>query len=601
MARPADPRQDDATADDATPPIEPWLRDRARPVRGLLRGTVALGSLDGLLLIAQAWVLAVILDAAAIDRRPLDTLLGWIVLLVALFLARALVNRQAGRLAFEAGAEVRRSLREAVFERIESLGPAWSRRQRSGAIATTAVDGVEALEKYFTQYLPQMQLTLVVPAAILVFVFPADWISGLVLMLTAPLIPLFMILIGGHTEHMNRRQWRTLTRMGAHFFDAIEGLTTLKLFGAARREARLVGRIAETYRQQTMRVLRVAFLSSAVLEFLASISIAMVAVYVGFRLLYGEIDYLPGLFVLLLAPEFYQPLRSMGSQFHARMDAIGAAEGLVELMHTSPPAAARRPGDDRDEPHEPLPEHGELAFQDVRFAYHPDQPLIRDFCLTMRPGQRVALVGPSGAGKSTIAQLLLGFLRPDAGYIRYAGRDIETLTAAQWREKLAWLPQRPTLFHGSIAANIALGAAEITPAEHRRIVAAARAAHALPFIEALPEGLDTVIGDRGQGLSGGEIQRLALARAFYKDAPIVVLDEPTTSLDRDSERLVGEAIERLTRGRILLIIAHRLQTIRHCDPILFLEHGRVVERGSHRELLERGGRYAAWQAMEAAE
>lgn len=594
MARPADPRQDDATA-----PIEPWLRQQARPVRGLLTGTVALGSLNGLLLIAQAWVLAVILDAAAIDQRPLDTLVGWIGALVGLFLARAVVNRQAGRLAFEAGAGVRQRLREAVFDRIEALGPAWSRRQRSGAVATTAVDGVEALERYFSQYLPQMQLTLVIPATILVFVFPADWVSGLVLLLTAPLIPLFMILIGGQTERMNRRQWRTLTRMGAHFFDAIEGLTTLKLFGAARREAHLVGRIAEDYRQQTMRVLRVAFLSSAVLEFLASISIAMVAVYVGFRLLYGEIDYLQGLFVLLLAPEFYQPLRSMGSQFHARMDAIGAAEGLVELMHEPPATAVAGPGAAR-KPSGTLPERGPVAFDDVSFAYHPDRPLIRQLNLTMPPGQRIALVGPSGAGKSTIAQLLLGFLQPQSGRLTYAGRDIGAVTPEQWRERLAWLPQRPTLFHGTIAHNIALDHAESTAAEHTRIVAAARAAHALAFIEALPQGLETVIGDRGQGLSGGQIQRIALARAFYKDAPIVVLDEPSTSLDRDSERLVGKAIERLTEGRILLIIAHRLETIRDCDQILFVDNGRIAERGTHAELLARGGRYADWQAMEAS-
>jgi len=595
MARPADSGQDDAT-----PPIEPWLRQQARPVRRLLRGTVALGSVNGLLLIAQAWVLAVILDAAAIDQHPLDTLVGWISALVALFLARAVVNRQAGRLAFEAGAAVRQGLRDAVFDRIEALGPAWSRRQRSGAIATTAVDGVEALERYFSQYLPQMQLTLVIPAAILVFVFPADWVSGLVLLLTAPLIPLFMILIGGHTERMNRRQWRTLTRMGAHFFDAIEGLTTLKLFGAARREAQLVGRIAEGYRQQTMRVLRVAFLSSAVLEFLASISIAMVAVYVGFRLLYGEIDYLHGLFVLLLAPEFYQPLRSMGSQFHARMDAIGAAEGLVDLMHEPSATAVAKPNATAEPRDAALPEHGPVAFHDVGYAYQPDRPLIRELNLTMAPGQRIALVGPSGAGKSTIAQLLLGFLSPRSGRITFAGRDIATVAAERWRERLAWLPQRPTLFHGTIADNIALGHAEGTPAERTRMVAAARAAHALPFIEELPQGFETVIGDRGQGLSGGQIQRIALARAFYKDAPIVVLDEPSTSLDRDSERLVGEAIDRLTEGRILLIIAHRLQTIRHCDQILFVDDGRVVERGTHAELLARGGRYAEWQAMEVS-
>lgn len=595
MSQPAEP-----IAHEKSRLLDRWLRQQAKTVRKPINRAIALGSVNGLLLIGQAWALAIVLNATAVEHHPLSSVWPWIAAMLAIFLLRAVINRAAGRQAFEAGADLRLQLRQALFEHIERLGPAWTRQQRSGAIATTAVDGIEALEKFVTHYLPQSQLAAIIPIVILVFVFPNDWISGLVLMLTAPLLPVFMIIIGSQTEKLNQRQWRTLARMSAHFFDAIEGLTTLKLFNAARREARVVGQIADDYRRQTMKVLRVAFLSSLVLEFLGSISIAMVAVLVGFRLLYGDIHYLNGLFVLLLAPEFYQPLRGLGTQFHARMDAIAAAEQIGDLLSQSPRPDAQRedldnaahndpePTDDRTEP-------AALAFEQVRFGYDPAQPVIGELNLTLKQGTRTALIGASGAGKSTIAQLVLGFLNPDDGRIRYGGQDIRDISVDQWRDKLAWMPQSPTLFHGSIAGNIALDmpADRLDAPEMRQAIRlAAKQAKALTFIEALPDGFDTLIGDRGQGLSGGQIQRIALARAFYKDAAIVILDEPTASLDHDSERLVTEAVERLAEGRILLIIAHRLQTIAHCDQVVVLDQGRIVEQGTPQQLHEQDGHYA---------
>jgi len=589
MSQPAEP-----IAHDRSRQLDRWLKRQAKPVRKPINRAIALGSLNGMLLIAQAWALAIVLNATAIEHHPLSSVWQWIAAMLVIFLLRTLVNRAAGRQAFEAGAALRQQLRQRLFEHIEHLGPAWTRQQRSGAIATTAVDGVEALEKYVTLYLPQAQLAAIIPVVILVFVFPNDWISGLILMLTAPLLPLFMIIIGGQTEKLNQRQWRTLARMSAHFFDAIEGLTTLKLFQGARREAKMVSRIAEDYRRQTMKVLRVAFLSSLVLEFLGSISIAMVAVLVGFRLLYGDVHYLNGLFVLLLAPEFYLPLRGLGTQFHARMEAIAAAEQISELLEQQP--RSPQPDIDSGTPHaDASASDSGLVLEKLRFGYDPARPVLDGLDLSLHPGRRAALIGASGAGKSTLAHLILGFLRPDSGHIRYDGRNIETIGNDHWRELLGWMPQSPTLFHGSIARNIALDvdtSALDTPQLRARIRTAAEKANATDFIDALPDGFDTLIGDRGQGLSGGQIQRIALARAFYKQASIVVLDEPTASLDRDSERLVTEAIERLAEGRILLIIAHRLETIEGCDRVLVLDEGRIVEQGPPGELKEQGGHYA---------
>ncbi len=568
-----------------------WLKARASAVRSPLYASIGLGAVNGFLLIAQSELLAHALTAVAIHHAPLRQILWLLVGVGLLFVLRAGVNYAQQRFAFETGARLRAGLRAELFAHIARLGPAWSRQQRSGAVATTVVDGVEALDKYFSLYLPQMQLAVIVPAVILIVVFPFDWVSGLILAITAPLLPLFMIIIGKQTEALNQAQWQTLTRMGAHFFDMIEGLTTLKLFGAARREAAFIGQIADEYRLNTMKVLRVAFLSSMVLEFLAAISIAMVAVYIGFRLMYGEIAYVNGIFVLLLAPEFYLPLRSLGAQFHARLDALGAVEPIIALLNTPPPVAhAGR---------NPLPQTAtapEIELTGVQFAYDrsPDIRTLDGIDATLTAGTRTALVGVSGAGKTTLAQLLLGFLTPTAGQILVDGQPLDTLDTAQWRAKLAWLPQNPTLFFGTIEDNIALS----RRADHlAALQEAAEAAGALDFINALPAGFQTRVGDRGQGLSGGQIQRIALARAFYKNAPIVVLDEPTASLDPESELAVSAAIERLARGRTMLIIAHRLATIERADQILLLDRGRILERGTHAALLAEGQHYAALYAQ----
>lgn len=558
-----------------------WLNLTAREVRRPLITAIAGGSLNGGLLIVQAMLLAHLIDRTIFKHLPVASQLVPFAALVGVFLLRTVCVHAGNRAAGRAGLAVKTRTRDALVEHIHALGPAWSLAREPGALANTVVDGVEALHEYYAEYLPQASLSVIVPLAILVIVFPVDWISGLILAGTAPLIPLFMVLLGKGAAALNERQWARLTRLSAHFLEVLSGLGTLKAFGAARAEVKLVERLSEDYRRSTMRVLRVAFLSSFALEFLATVSIAMVAVLVGFRLLWGEVAFSAGLAALLLAPEFYLPLRNLGAAYHARLAAVAAAEDIADILRTPAPA----PGGTRGfRPDGSFP----VAFEHVDFAYAEGKPVLHDISFEIPAGQHVALVGPSGAGKSTLLYLLLGFARPDAGRVLAAGETLRELDPAAWRRNIAWVPQRSHLFPGSIADNIVLGSEGVTRAD---IIAAAEKAQADAFISRLPEGYDTPLGEDGAGLSGGEIQRIALARAFLRDAPLVVLDEPTASLDLASEAAVNAALETLARGRTMVTVAHRLHTVREADRIVMLDGGRVVAQGSHDELAGRQGPY----------
>jgi ATP-binding cassette subfamily C protein CydD len=547
-----------------------------------LRLAVAIGLASGGLLILQAWLLARTVDAVVFEQAVLQQVMPWLWGLLALFLVRAGLAWASEQAAFQAAVQVKLSLRELLYLKVQKLGPAWLSGERSGDIVNTLSDGVEALEAYYARYLPAMSLMALVPLAILVFVFSHDWLAGVVMLVTAPLIPLFMILIGKGAEQRNQRQWRQLAWMSAHFLDVIQGLTTLRLFNASRREAQVIARISDDYRRGTLSVLRIAFLSSFVLEFFSTISIAMVAVLIGFRLYWGEMDFMHGLFVLLLAPEFYLPLRNMGAQYHARMEAIGAAERIVEILDTpmvETPGKLTSVAGLRQ---------ADIRFEAVSFRYPDGRQAVQDIDLVIRPGETLALVGASGAGKTTLINLLMGFLKPQGGLIRVGGIPLQDIAPEAWRRQLAWLPQKPQLFPGSITDNIRLG---MPSAGREAIQQAATLAQAVDFIEALPQGWDTRVGEAGQGLSGGQVQRIALARAFLRDAPLVILDEPTANLDLDSEARVRAAVRTLAAGRTLILIAHRLRTVREADCIVVLDDGRIVQTGTHAELLQDSPHY----------
>ena len=573
------------------PSIPGFLKDQKKRTASTIHLAVGLGLLAGFLLIIQAYYLAQIINTVVFEKATLTDIFPWLWPMLLIFVIRALLAWASEQVAFKAAATIKRHLRKQLHQHLQKLGPAYLTGERSGEMVNTLVDGVEALEDYYAKYLPAMSLVVLIPLSILIFVFPMDWVSGLIMLGTAPLIPFFMILIGKGTEKLNKKQWRKLARMSAHLLDMIQGLTTLKIFNASRQEADLIARVSDDYRRSTMSVLRVAFLSSLVLEFLATVSIAMVAVLIGFRLFYGEMDFLYGFFVLLLAPEFYLPLRNMGTHYHARLEAIGAAEKMLDILDTPTQLEASEPVGSTHF------KSTTIQFNEVTYSYYststdadPDTPLpaVNQLSFTINKGERLALVGASGSGKTTITRLLLGFIQPQQGEITVDDSPVNDLNLAHWRNQLAWMPQSPHIFHGSIRDNISLGDQAVTA---EQITTAAQLANADEFIRELANGYDTIIGEQGQGLSGGQIQRLALARVFLKDAPVVILDEATANLDANSERLIQQSLDRLSDDKTVIVVAHRLNTVIHADRILVLDKGHIVEQGTHNELLEKQGVY----------
>ena len=573
----------------------------ARAVRRHLAVTIGMGLLAGVATVAQAYLLSRVVAEVFLGGRALEEVQQLMGALLVAIVARAAVVWAREVAAYRAAARIKFLLRERLFAHLVALGPAYTHGERTGELANTAVEGIEALDAYFSQYLPNLALAALIPLAVLAFVFPVDLVSGAVFLLTAPLIPLFMVLIGNLADHLTKRQWESLSRLSAHFLDVLQGLPTLKMFGRSRAQIEIIARVSDQLGRTTLGVLRVAFLSALVLETLATISTAVVAVEVGLRLLYGTIAFEQALFVLVLAPEFYLPLRTLGASFHAGLAGVTAAQRIFDVLETpEPPGGLKLSPAERAHGRTPCArpffyareEAGDLrfplAFRDVSFAYPDGRAALRGVSFTIERGQRVALVGPSGAGKSTIAHLLLRFVEPQSGEILVGGEPLSRLPLAAWRERVAWVPQNPYLFNASVAENIRLGRREAGPAE---IARAARLAHADEFIRALPEGYDTVLGEGGARLSGGQAQRIALARAFLRDAPLLVLDEAAANLDPEHEALVEDSLERLLRGRAALVIAHRLGTVRGADCIVVLDGGRVVEMGSHDALAKVGGLY----------
>ena len=549
------------------------LLQQARAERLGLALTVALGALGGAATVGQAFALSRAVDGAFLAGLDLAGVWPWLRGLLALTVLRAGASWGAEVAAGRVAARVKSALRERLLRHILAGGPAYTQGERTGELVNTATEGVEALDAYFSQYLPQVALAAIVPLIFLAFVFPADPLSGLVLLVTAPLIPLFMMLIGSVADTLTRRQWTELSRMSAHFLDVLQGLTTLKLFGRSREQIAVIRQITDRHRDATLQVLRVAFLSALVLEMVGTISTAIVAVEIGLRLLYGKMAFQQAFFVLILAPEFYLPLRLLGTRFHAGIAGVTAARRIFEVLDAGD-GEARSPADHPSPNSAPASARVHVRLRDVSYIYPGrDRPALERVSLEIAPGEKVALIGPVGAGKSTIAALLLGFIRPTAGRVEFAWPDGRPMEAPNGRPAIAWVPQAPYLFNASVADNIRLGRPDATLEEGRRAAIAARAD---TFIRSLPQGYDTIIGERGNRLSAGQAQRLALARAFLLDAALVILDEPTAHLDADTEAEVQASVERLLEGRSALIIAHRLNTVRHADRIVVLDGGRVT-------------------------
>lgn len=541
-------------------PIDPRLLRYARATRLFLMAVVALGAVGALLVIAQAMLIAEVVVGAFQHRMSVGELGTPLLLLASVAVGRALVSWLTELAAHRASAAVKSELRGRLLERSVELGPGWLSGQRTGSLVALATRGVDALDDYFSRYLPQLGLAIVVPVAVLARIVTEDWVSAAIIVGTLPLIPLFMVMIGWATQSRMDRQWQLLSRLSGHFLDVVAGLPTLKVFGRAKAQADSIRRITGEYRQATMRTLRIAFVSSFALELLATLSVALVAVTIGMRLVHGDMDLYIGLVVLVLAPEAYLPLRQVGAQYHAAAEGLAAAEEIFSVLETPVPATgtAEVPSD-------------ALAFEGVTVRYPGrSADAVSDVSFAVEPGETVALVGPSGSGKSTVLNALLGFVRPAEGRLSVGGVDLTDVDLERWRSRIAWVPQRPQLYAGTIAENVRLARPDADDTAVRRALADAGA---LDFVDALPEGIGSVLGEDGAGLSAGQRQRLALARAFLADRPVLLLDEPTAALDGATEAEVVEAVRRLAVGRTVLLVVHRPALLAVADRVVRATEG----------------------------
>ena len=560
------------------------LLRRIGSARISLGTTVVLGVLVAVATIVQMVFLSKVVDLVFLYGANLYevetlllSLLGAVVVRAGLLWLREITAQQGA-------IRVKSELRERLLRHVLRLGPAYTRGERTGELAITATEGVEKLEAYFSRYLPQVFLSVFVPLLIGLYVLPLDWASSVLLLVTAPVIPVLMVLVGSYAEEHLQRQWSALSRLGASFVDALQGLPTLKIFGRSAEEREKVSSASEEFRERTMKVLRYAFISGFVLEFMTAMAIALVAVSLGVRLVSGDMPFEVAFLVLLLAPEFYKPLRELGTHRHAGMEGKAAARRILEILNTPVP--------DRDEAKAPMQfsRAPEIQLSALGYTYPgSEHEALCDLTLTLPAGSRTALVGRSGSGKSTLVNLLLRFLEPERGKITTNGLPIAQMPREAWRENVALVPQRPHLFHGSVLENIRIARPD---ASREEIESAAEMAGAARFIRELPQGYDTDVGERGARLSGGEAQRVAIARAFLKDAPLLIMDEPTSSLDPESERLIRSALRRLSQGRTVLVVAHRLNTVYEADRIVVLEDGQLAETGTHKALIRGDGLYA---------
>ena len=561
-----------------------WIEAKTENISLIV--SILFGVILGGFIISQAWLLSAIISRvfqynySVVDIQPL--LIGLILVIFGRGLAVFGRELSSGVVSIR----LRAYLKSKLLSHLQEISPVYLTSERAGELSTTLIQGVDRLDSYFRDYLPQLFISTLLPLLILWVVFPKDWISGIVLLVTAPLIPLFMFLIGKQAEKETIRQWKLLQMLGGHFFEVLQGLNTLKIFGLSKKQSEIIRNVSDQYALVTLRVLRIAFLSALTLETLATISTAIIAVQIGLRLLYGQISFFNSMFILILAPDFYFPLRQLGAAYHSGMEGIQAAERIFEILNIPSMESTRIVARNRNSL---ISRSSDIQFKNVNYFYsYGDRVSLDGIEIHIPPNSITTLVGPTGSGKSTIFSLLLKFISPEKGTITVSGIDLQNIDSNHWRNQIAWVPQFPYLFNDTVKANLLVANPSANASE---IISAAERAHLHSFVSGLPDGYDTFIGEGGSRLSGGQAQRIAIARAFLKNAWLILMDEPTKNLDLETEEIISDTFEQLTCNKTVLIIAHRLSTIRKSDQIVVLDKGRVVQVGSPEKLATVGGLY----------
>ncbi|WP_154723985.1 heme ABC transporter permease/ATP-binding protein CydD [Vibrio cyclitrophicus] len=565
--------------------LNKWLKQQSKLAKRWLMIAIGLGVLSSVFLIAQAALLASILHQLIIENVDKSELVGHFAGLALSVVGRAGCTWGREIAGYCCGEQIRIYIRQLILDKLRELGPAYIKGKPAGTWATLLLEQVEDMQDFFSRYLPQMSLSVMIPFIILVVVFPVNWAAGLIFLLTAPLVPMFMALVGMKAADANRKNFKALQRLSGHFYDRLQSMTTIRLFDRTNAETEVLKGASEVFRTRTMDVLKIAFLSSAVLEFFTSISIAMTAVYFGFTYI-GELNFghygvgitlFAGLFILILAPEFYQPLRDLGTFYHAKQQAVGAAESIVEFLETD--ITKVKSGDTQLDQAQGI----NIEAQALKVLSPEGVQLVGPISFALNTRQSTALVGPSGAGKTSLINAILGFM-PYEGSLKINGIELRDLDLASWRKTISWVGQNPLLLHGTIRDNVTLGKLDITD---QVVENALEQSFANEFVS--EHGLDYMISDRSGGLSVGQSQRLALARAMIQDGQFWLLDEPTASLDTRSEQLVMKGINSNIESRTALLVTHQLAPLKSVDNILVMRDGGLVEQGHYSQLSTAGG------------
>ena len=565
--------------------LNKWLKQQSKLAKRWLVIAISLGVLSSVFLIAQAALLASILHQLIIENVDKSELVGHFAGLALSVVGRAGCTWGREIAGYRCGEQIRVYIRQLILDKLRELGPAYIKGKPAGTWATLLLEQVEDMQDFFSRYLPQMSLSVMIPFIILVVVFPVNWAAGLIFLITAPLVPMFMALVGMKAADANRKNFKALQRLSGHFYDRLQSMTTIRLFDRTNAETEVLKGASEVFRTRTMDVLKIAFLSSAVLEFFTSISIAMTAVYFGFTYI-GELNFghygagitlFAGLFILILAPEFYQPLRDLGTFYHAKQQAVGAAESIVEFLETD--ITKVKSGNTQLDPAQGI----NIEATDLKVLSPEGVQLVGPISFALNTRQSTALVGPSGAGKTSLINAILGFM-PYEGSLKINGIELRDLDLASWRKTISWVGQNPLLLHGSIRDNVTLGKHDIAD---QVVENALEQSFASEFVN--EHGLDYMISDRSGGLSVGQSQRLALARAMIQDGQFWLLDEPTASLDTRSEQLVMKGINSNIESRTALLVTHQLAPLKSVDNILVMRDGGLVEQGHYSQLSTAGG------------